>query len=489
MKKKFIFAWFVSIIVPILLIGTMHFFQVNIFNHGFTSTFDQIIDEAFQLEKLSSVEEASRKINLNTINNKESLIEIFELVENRDANIGFILRKDNKIIYKTSFVEKVDEEDLDLPAYNSVEAYNNKEYSKKYDFVIDRQIDFERDGHQLSVFILKNIKKVNPFIGQIIGNFLLFSFVLLIFITIIKYKVAKSIIKPIDALIDMTKKVRNGELDVSLDSDNSDNKLSELINAFNQMVESLRKSEKLREVYDQNQKEFIMNITHDLKTPITSIKIHVEALKDGIVTTEEKRDKYFNNIIKKTKDIDYLINEITLYSELNLKRMAFNLNIVPMVKVFNEMIEEIKLEYDVKPIDIKKSIYIEENTRVLMDVDKIKRVLLNMIENAIKYSKADPLILDISVADYSKNRVKISVSDNGVGVSTDKLNKIFERTYREDQSRSKSGSGLGLSIASEIIKNHNGEIWASCKEGKGLTVSFTLEKGRKFIEENINYRR
>jgi histidine kinase len=153
--------------------------------------------------------------------------------------------------------------------------------------------------------------------------------------------------------------------------------------------------------------------------------------------------------------------------------------------------EEIQFEYENKGVEINYDLAIDDRQHVLMDAEKIKRVMLNTFENAYKYSKQDPLVLDVFVNEYNENFIKIEIADNGIGVNPDELNKIFDRFYREDKSRKSGngGSGLGLSIASEIINNHEGKIWAKINEQGGLSILFTLLKAGENFEKITDYRR
>lgn len=247
---------------------------------------------------------------------------------------------------------------------------------------------------------------------------------------------------------------------------NSDDEIGDLCRKFEEMGQRLKKSE-------DNQMEIIQAISHDIKTPLTSIIGYIKRLRDGKAATQEKINEYYEIIHRKSNDVKGLIDELDEYASLN-KDNAYEKNAVSAsefcVDIFREFQDEInqgsgKLDFTNK---LDTSLFININQA------KIKRVLGNIIENAIKYAGDKP---EINInCEREKNSIRFSICDNGPGVPQDQLEKIFDRFYRLDTSRSreKGGTGLGLAICKGIIEGHGGRIRARNNSDGGLCIEFWL---------------
>jgi signal transduction histidine kinase len=228
--------------------------------------------------------------------------------------------------------------------------------------------------------------------------------------------------------------------------------------------------------YEENRKELISNISHDLKTPITAIKGYVEGIKDGIADTPEKMDRYINTIYSKSCDMDNLINELFLFSKLDLKKVNFDFRSIDITAYLKDCIEELKFDLEKRKINLNYN-HIKKNIDVIADAQKLKRVIMNIIENSIKYMNKDNGKIDIILSEEEAFTV-IEVRDNGKGISNKALPFIFDRFYRGDSYRNTSngGSGLGLAIAKQIIEEHGGQIWVQSEVNEGTSIFFTLKK-------------
>lgn len=222
------------------------------------------------------------------------------------------------------------------------------------------------------------------------------------------------------------------------------------------------------------QKRFISNISHELKTPLTNIKGYVIALEDA---DKDIRDRFINII---QKNIDKLENIIVDF--LNISRIESN----NIVKIENISIENLKSELYLilKERIVKSKATIKYNFNLLnnkfiiqIDFEKILMILKNLVENAIIYSGEKQPEIEISIIE-TKNRYKIGVKDNGIGINRDKYNKIFERFYRIDRARTsnRAGTGLGLAIVKELVELCGGKIKIISKEKKGSIFIFTILK-------------
>lgn len=223
-----------------------------------------------------------------------------------------------------------------------------------------------------------------------------------------------------------------------------------------------------RKKMEQLKDEFLSLVAHELKTPLTVMKLVLQAL-----SYKCKQYNVASDILKKIKDVDIeinrltsLINEILDFSKLESGTVHLNTKMFNLIDLINETISELK------PI-AKQKISFVRHSKILVqaDRDRIKQVLINLISNSIKYSKRNGKIY--VKAEVSNGFIIVSVKDEGVGIPKEKLPRIFDRFFQIENS-SKLGSGLGLYITKEIISKHKGEVWVESEEDKGSTFYFSL---------------
>lgn len=272
-----------------------------------------------------------------------------------------------------------------------------------------------------------------------------------------------------------TEKIKEGNLDFQIPITSQD-EIGQLNQGFEEMRKRLKESIEMQTQYEENRKELISNISHDLKTPITSIIGYVEGIKDGVANTPEKMDKYLTTIHTKAKHMDTLIDELFLFSKLDLNRVPFQFETVELNTFMQELIEEMQMDLSKEGIEVRLQLHASP-LYVTADCEKINRVISNLIHNSVKYMDKEEKKITVTVSS-DNNKVIVKVMDNGSGIESDTLPYIFERFYRAEQSRNSStgGSGLGLAIAKQIVEEHGGEIWAESELGKGTSIFFSLEK-------------
>ena len=285
---------------------------------------------------------------------------------------------------------------------------------------------------------------------------------------------------PLNKLRNATHKIAEGNLNFTMEVTGED-EISDLCRDFEEMRKRLLESTEQKLEYDQESKELISNISHDLKTPLTAIKGYVEGIMDGVADTPEKMDRYIRTIYNKTNDMDRLINELTFYSKIDANRIPYTFNKINVKNYFEDCVEEMGIELESKGFAFSYKNEVDDSVEVIADAEQIKRVINNIVSNSVKYmDKSDPRI-DIRVKDVG-DFVQIEIEDNGRGIGTKELPNIFERFYRADASRhSAGGSGIGLSIVKKIIEDHGGKIWASSTLGKGTVMYFVLRKYQEVL--------
>lgn len=227
-----------------------------------------------------------------------------------------------------------------------------------------------------------------------------------------------------------------------------------------------------QEKIEEDRREFVANVSHELRTPLTTMRSYLEALAEGAWQDEEIAPAFLGVTQNETERMIRLVNDLLQLSKMDSKDYQFSKNWVNFSTFFTNIIDRLEMS---KKEDIlfkrdvpRTAFYVE------IDEDKITQVLYNIISNAMKYSpEGGQITFRIREAE---EQIVISISDEGVGIPKNTLDKIFERFYRVDKARSRNvgGTGLGLAIAKEMVVAHGGKIWAESVEGKGTTVFFTL---------------
>jgi two-component system phosphate regulon sensor histidine kinase PhoR len=231
-------------------------------------------------------------------------------------------------------------------------------------------------------------------------------------------------------------------------------------------ITELRRLENIR-------KDFIANLSHELRTPVTNIQGYAETLLAGAWQDEKNLKEFLNIIYSDTEKLAYLIKDILDLSKIESTDKPLKLDLVNLNNLIRETVKNINKQANEK--QIKLELNLDENiSKIKVDKIQIQQAISNIIDNAMKYTPKQGEI-KVSTTQF-KDEVRIDISDTGIGIPERDLERIFERFYRVDKARSRQlgGTGLGLSIVKNIILNHNGKIWCKSTEEKGSTFSFTL---------------
>ena len=293
----------------------------------------------------------------------------------------------------------------------------------------------------------------------------------------------RSIAVPMVKLKKATQNIKEGNLDFVLEVEGKD-EFSQLCQDFEEMRKRLKESTEEKILMDKENKELISNISHDLKPPITAVKGYVEGIMDGVADTPEKMDRYVRTIYNKTNEMDHLINELTFYSKIDTNRIPYTFSKLNVEDYFSDCAEELGLEMETRGIELVYANYVEKDVQVIADGEQIRRVIHNIVSNAIKYMEKPKGIIQLRVKDVG-DFIQVEIEDNGKGIAAKDLPYIFDRFYRTDVSRnsSKGGSGIGLSIVKKIMEDHGGKVWATSRLGIGTIMYFVL---RKYQEVPMN---
>ncbi len=312
---------------------------------------------------------------------------------------------------------------------------------------------------------------------QRVADYLVSSFLLILFtIAVLLLWVYHGVSARIDQLAKAADNIREGNLDVEVSIKGKD-ELSVVGDAFEEMRLQLKADALEKIAAENNQKQLISNIAHDLKTPLTAIRGYAEGLQDGVANTPEKQEAYLRTIQNKADEINRLINELTMYSKLDMNDIPYNYRLISVEKYFSDITEEIRIDLESQGIDLEYRNYVPEEILLIADPEQLGRAIHNVISNSIKYRGDMPLRIQIRIKDVG-DYIQVEMEDNGKGISQKDMPYIFDRTYRGDASRTTSvgGSGIGLSIVKKIIEDQGGQVWAVSEENSGTVMYFALRK-------------
>lgn len=399
---------------------------------------------------------------------------------------GFlVIRKQREIFYNgnTTISDTVLKQKL--PAYGDREASDYSLMFQPYGRYLVRKIDFLFDDSVPgSIFIIINQNQLSPMVKSWLFTMItLIILLLLITSSLISFWIYRSVITPVNSLKQAAREIRDGNLDFSVQKSGL-TEMDDLCSDFEEMRIRLKESAEEKMKNDQDSKELISNISHDLKTPITAVKGYCEGIIDGVADTPEKMDRYIRTIYNKTIEMDRLINELTLYSKINTNKIPYTFTKIHINGYFADCVEDLQLELQAKQVEFTYFDYLTEDCVVIADAEQLSRVINNIISNAVKYMNKSRKLINMRLRDVG-DFIQIEIEDNGKGIAQKDLPLIFERFYRTDASRNsaRGGSGIGLSIVRKIVEDHGGKVWATSKEDVGTTMFVVL---RKYQEVTID---
>jgi len=230
-------------------------------------------------------------------------------------------------------------------------------------------------------------------------------------------------------------------------------------------------------VREQYRKDFLGNISHELKTPLFMIQGYILTLLDGAVDDKKVAKKYLQRAAKGVDRLAYIIKDLDLITKFEAGNLTVEPEAFDAVDLVKSVFEMLEMRASKKNITLTFDMEYQQPIFVWADAEKIQQVLTNLIVNAIKYGHEDGTI-EVSIEDLVKSKVIIRITDNGEGIAKEHIPRLFERFYRVDKSgsRKEGGSGLGLSIVKHIIEAHGEKIYVESVLGVGSEFSFTLEK-------------
>lgn len=232
-------------------------------------------------------------------------------------------------------------------------------------------------------------------------------------------------------------------------------------------------------VREQYRKEFLGNVSHELKTPLFTVQGYILTLLDGAMEDKNLREKYLERASKGVERLGYIVKDLDMITKLEVGDLSLNTEVFNIVELVKSVFDMLEMKASKKRITLTFDADYFTPVLVKADKERIQQVLANLIVNSIKYGR-EKGTTEVSIENLIKNKVIVRVTDNGEGIEKKDLSRIFERFYRVDKSgsRKEGGSGLGLSIVKHIIEAHREKIYVESEFGVGSEFSFTLEKAK-----------
>lgn len=507
-KKRLLVAFFVVILLPVLLgsvaIGLILNHQVDSIRRDYkidAGTMSIIMNPVQVLSRMT--EDVYNEIKENVLiapEQMENLSYIDTLNEKLRKKYSFlIVRKDGENIYvgDEKNYQAVRES---LPSFGKYEGNDEDRIyvGSKQPYLIKRQDFYFHDGKEGSVYLVTVTDNLIPQLQSALVQIGL-AFVLIMCLTAVTMTVwiYRGIVRPIGLLRKATNKMMEGDLEYSLMPELEEeikrqhpfckkkehlrarDEIGMLCEDFEKMRTQMRDTTQKRVQSEEDQRELISNISHDLKTPLTAIKGYTEGIMDGVAETPEKRERYLKTIYKKANDMTALVDELSFYSGIDCNTIPYEFAVINAKEYFKDCVGDIGLDLEVKGINLAYFYFIEDDVEIVADAEKLKRVINNVVNNSVKYMDKEKGTINIRVKEAG-DFIEVEMEDNGKGISKADIANIFDRFYRSDMSRNsrKGGSGLGLAISKKIIEDHGGKIWATSRENVGTSIFFTLCKAR-----------
>lgn len=487
LKDKLITAFLIMIVMPVMLIvvtaSTIVHLQMTSIQQSYnveTETIQVITNPIQILNRLTRG--VYNEIKLNAAKNPEKLEDMgyyAKLEIELQGKYSFLaVRRDNEFIYigKENEFEQIKHI---LPAYGAgnTNVDGGIYLGGKNPFLVKCQDFVFSDGEGGTIFVITNLNILMPELkNAAVQSIISFFVIILLTASLLIYWIYRSIIRPLNILKIATNQIKEGDLSYSVQSDTRD-EIGQLCEDFEEMRVRLKALIEDQLQYEEDIKELISNISHDIKTPLTAIKGYSEGLLDGVADTPQKQEKYLKTIYLKANDMSVLVDELAYYAKIDNNNIPYDFKDINVQELFSDCIADIYLDMEVKNIKIDYENQVDQKVQVMVDAEQLKRVITNITSNSMKYMDKDQGWINISLTDVGEF-IAVDIKDNGSGIPKADLPYIFDRFYRGDSSRNskKGGSGLGLAIAKKVIEDHFGTITATSSIEEGTTIRFTLKK-------------
>lgn len=473
-RQRLYFSNILMIVMPIVLTGIVLAGLFFIFSETFGSDFlNQWQENEIYAKEYEHIEELQEQFEADKITEAQLEKKISQLAENFPSeDISALLYDEDQTLLQREGTYQEDE--IVRSMLKNPEQYTlvvNKVLLNRFNVGRFRILLINQNYHMNLEEKILDSKHTIFFVA------LITILCVILFVIMTNYILARFIFRPINeglnALLSGVQQIRDGNLGWRTEYQSED-EFRPVVNSLNEMAERLETLVNEQEKNSENRKELIAGISHDLRTPLTAVKAYVEGLEKGVATTPAMRNKYLQTLTKKTDELTHLVDQLFLFSKIDLGDFALRIQTVNIGKYLAELIAGITDEYQERGLTILLGVH-SFQTQVEIDPEQLRNVIINIVENTLKYGAPTDNQLVIEQYEQSE-QVVITFSDNGPGVPEVQQEKLFDVFYRGDQARTQSGkgSGLGLAIARRVVESQAGTIEARTSSNGGLQIRIHL---------------
>ncbi len=465
LRKRVIKNYFIIIIITVTLFEGLFIFYIQ--NYYYDSVRQSL---KAQVDYTNSVYNTSiNNIENTTFDEKISNILDKQRIGGSSKFATQVINKDKYIIidqYGIKKYDKIETEDVEralkgvkdlYPVTYKIDATNEHVMSVSVPIKINNVIEG-------AIRYTVSLTEVDATIFKLALGLILAGIFILIIAISLSLRFAETIIQPLIELKEFANELAHGNFSIKLkDTSISDDEIGDLAKTFVHMASEIDKSEKLKE-------EFISSISHELRTPLTSIKGWSETLGyEGI--TRDELDLGLGIIQDETERLIKLVEELLDFSRLASDRIKLKIDTVDVKRLAIGVVNQLKVKSGEKDINLKADFETENIELIQGDKDRLRQVLINLVQNSIKFTEEGGFIHIIVSQDEEYTTIK--VVDNGAGIEKENLEKVLDKFFQEDYN--KAGSGLGLAISNEIVKLHGGEMTLNSKKGIGTSITVRIK--------------
>lgn len=465
LRKRVIKNYFIIIIITVTLFEGLFIFYIQ--NYYYDSVRQSLKG---QVDYTNSVYNTSiNNIENTTFDEKISNILDKQRIGGSSKFATQVINKDKYIIidqYGIKKYDKIGTEDVEralkgvkdlYPVTYKIDATNEHVMSVSVPIKINNVIEG-------AIRYTVSLTEVDATIFKLALGLILAGIFILIIAISLSLRFAETIIQPLIELKEFANELAHGNFSIKLkDTSISDDEIGDLAKTFVHMASEIDKSEKLKE-------EFISSISHELRTPLTSIKGWSETLGyEGI--TRDELDLGLGIIQDETERLIKLVEELLDFSRLASDRIKLKIDTVDVKRLAIGVVNQLKVKSGEKDINLKADFETENIKLIQGDKDRLRQVLINLVQNSIKFTEEGGFIHIIVSQDEEYTTIK--VVDNGAGIEKENLEKVLDKFFQEDYN--KAGSGLGLAISNEIVKLHGGEMTLNSKKGIGTSITVRIK--------------
>jgi signal transduction histidine kinase len=286
-------------------------------------------------------------------------------------------------------------------------------------------------------------------------------------------RLSRVVMEPVEKLLLGVERIRNGNLEEEIDYQ-GEAEFEQVCRAFNSMQHTILEDQRQRARNEQARTDMVTGISHDLRTPLTSIRGYIKGVLDGIAGSPEKKEAYLRTAYEATEEMNVLLQKLFDFSRMESGQMPFHMVRADLAEFVAAYVAQKEMRADADMLQFLFAREREQIVEIDMDVEQVRRILDNLLENSEKYAQVKPVQVQIRLEERH-NSVFLEWKDNGKGVPEEKRERIFDRFYRCDEARNEKGSGIGLYVVRYIMERHGGTATAYNDGGLVIRLEFPKE--------------